>query len=105
AALRSPTSISFTATASEVGQGAGIADIGDVSLARDASISTDPGAAITLAANGSNGSVRVLGSIMAPAGDITLQLLNPTAPVQTGADPGFIANQQIQLGPDAAIAA
>jgi len=100
-AQRAPASISFTATASDKSG----ADTGDVTLAQDASIATDPGAKVVLAANGYNGSVHVLGSIYAPAGTITLQLENPNNPLQSGVDPGFIANQQIELGPDATLAA
>jgi filamentous hemagglutinin family protein len=98
---RSPASISFTASASENS----IAEIGDVTLAADASIVTDPGASVLLAANGFNGDVRVFGSITAPAGSITLQLENPKIPLQTGADPGFLAGQEIELGPNAVLAA
>jgi filamentous hemagglutinin len=98
---RSPASVSFAATA---GDPSG-AEIGDVTLARDASIVTDPQASVTLAANGYNGNVIVLGNIDAPAGQITLQLLNPTSPLQSGPDPGFLAGQRIELGPDAVLAA
>jgi filamentous hemagglutinin len=101
AALRAPASVSFMATASDPSP----TEIGDVTLARDASIVTDPGADLVLAANGYNGDVRVFGSIIAPAGNITLQLENPANPLQANGDPGFIANQDIELGPDALLAA
>lgn len=99
--LRSPASVSFTSTASDRSG----AEIGDVTLARDASIVTDPGASVLLAANGYNGDLRVYGSILAPAGTITLQLENPGSPLQSGADPGYIAGQEIYLGPQAVLAA
>jgi filamentous hemagglutinin len=98
---RAPASVSFMATASDHSGG----DIGNVTLASDVSIVTDPGASVVLAANGYNGNVRVFGSIVAPAGNITLQLGNPKAPLQSGADPGFIANQEIELGSTAVLAA
>ncbi|MGA2188627.1 MAG: filamentous hemagglutinin family protein [Steroidobacteraceae bacterium] len=99
--LRSPASVSFTATASDRSG----ADIGDVTLAQDASIVTDPGASVLLAANGYNGNVRVFGTILAPGGNITLQLENPLNPLQSGVDPGYIAGQEILLGPAAVLAA
>jgi filamentous hemagglutinin len=98
---RSPASVSFIASASDPSG----AEIGDVTLASDASIVTDPGASVLLAANGYNGDVRVFGSIVAPAGNITLQLENPKAPLQSGSDPGFLANQEIELGPHSVLAA
>jgi filamentous hemagglutinin len=99
--LRSPASVSFVSTASDRSG----ADIGNVTLAQDASIVTDPGAGVLLAANGYNGDVRVFGTIFAPAGNITLQLENPANPLQSGVDPGFIAGQDIELGPRAVLAA
>jgi filamentous hemagglutinin len=98
---RAPASISFAAGASDTSG----AEIGDVTLARYASIVTDPGARVELAANGYNGNVRVFGTIDAPAGTITLQLENPLKALQSGADPGFIAGQEIELGPDSVLAA
>ncbi len=99
--LRSPASISFSATASDRSG----AEIGDVTLAQDASIVTDPGASVLLAANGYNGDLRVFGTVLAPAGNITLQLENPQNPLQSGVDPGYIAGQEILLGPQAVLAA
>jgi hypothetical protein len=99
--LRAPASVSFAAVAND----ASGADVGDVTLARDATIVMDPKARVTLAANGYNGNLRVLGSIIAPAGNITLQLENPQNPVQSGPDTGFIAGQRIELGPHAVLAA
>jgi filamentous hemagglutinin family protein len=97
AAQRSAASISIAAAASDPTG----ADVGDVTLAQDASITTDPGADVTLATNDYSGSIRVLGSIRAPAGNISLLLdSNPV-----GSDSGFIANQRIELGPDAVLAA
>ena len=99
APLRAPASVSFTSTASDSSP----AEIGDVTLARDASIVTDPGADVVLAANGYNGNVRVFGSITTPGGNITLQLA--ANPLQANGDSGFIANQDIELGPNALLAA
>jgi filamentous hemagglutinin len=101
APLRSPASVTFAGTASDVSG----ADVGDVTLARDASIVTDPGAAVTLAAAGYNGSVRDYGRIDAPAGTITLLVEDQPNGIQFGQDPGFLPNQQILLGPDAVLAA
>jgi filamentous hemagglutinin len=102
AALRSPASVSFVANASSFQPGV---VTGEVTLARDASIITDPLAAVTLAANGYNGNVLVFGRILAPAGNIKLQLEDPAATLYGGFDPGFIANQRIELGPDAVLSA
>ena len=96
---RHPASVSFSTNTSDVHGG----EIGDITLERDASILTDPGASVSLAANGYNGNLRVYGSIVAPAGNISL-LLTKGAP-GTGTDPGFIADQQILLGPAAVLAA
>ena len=98
---RSPAGVSFIGTASDPSG----AEIGDVTLARDASIVTDPGASVLLAANGYNGSVRVFGTIDAPAGSITLRTVNPDNQLQAPADPGFITGQEIELGADATLAA
>jgi filamentous hemagglutinin len=99
--LRAPASVSFTANASDKSG----AETGSVTLAADASIVTDPGASVELAAAGYNGDVRVFGTIDAPAGTITLQLENPLKPLQSGTDPGYIAGQEIELGPNAVLAA
>jgi filamentous hemagglutinin len=101
ASLRAPASVSFAAVASD----ASGAEVGDVTLARDATIVTDPQASVTLAANGYNGNLFVLGSIIAPAGTITLQLDNPLNAPQSSGDPGFIQGQRIELGPDVVLAA
>jgi filamentous hemagglutinin len=98
-AQRRAASVSFTTNTSDIHGG----EIGDVTLERDASILTDPGATVSLASNGYNGNVRLYGSIVAPAGSINVQLTKG-AP-QSGADPGFIADQQILLGPAALLAA
>jgi filamentous hemagglutinin len=98
--LRSSANIAFATTASDSAP----VEIGDITLARDASISTDPGGSVTLAADGYNGNVLVYGDITAPAGTISL-LLDPNNPVQAGGDPGFLGNQRIELGPDAELSA
>jgi filamentous hemagglutinin len=100
-AQRGAASVSFTANASDVGG----ADIGDVTLAADAAIVTDPTASVTLDAAGFNGSVRVFGKIDAPAGTIKLIVENQSTGVQSANDPGFIADQQILLGPSAVLSA
>lgn len=99
--LRQPASVDFIATANDPSG----AQTGSVTLARDASIVTDPGASIELAASGFNGNVLAFGSILAPAGNITLQINPPETAIQSGADPGYIPNQQIDLGPNAVLAA
>jgi filamentous hemagglutinin len=100
-AYRSPASVSFASNASDLGG----AEIGDVTLARDASIVTDPGATVTLSVLGYNGSLRDYGTIEAPAGSINLVLENQPGGIQFGQDPGYIADQQILLGPNAVLAA
>jgi filamentous hemagglutinin len=99
--LRQPASVDFIATANDPSG----AQTGSVTLARDASIVTDPGATIELAASGFNGDVLAFGSILAPAGNITLQINPPETAIQSSSDPGYIPNQQIELGPDAVLAA
>jgi filamentous hemagglutinin len=99
-AFRSPASLDFEATADV----SGLTYVGTVTLAQDATIRTDPGASVELNANGYQGAVSVMGAIIAPAGDITLQLLNPTSSVQGGGDTGFISGQSIELGPHALLA-
>jgi filamentous hemagglutinin len=101
AALRSSASVTFATNASDNGG----ADIGDVTLSGDASIITDPGATVSLASEGYNGSVRVFGSIEAPGGIINLLLETQASGIQFGQDPGFLSNQQILLGPNAVLAA
>ena len=96
--LRQPASVDFIATANDPSG----AQTGSVTLARDASIVTDPGASIELAASGFNGDVLAFGSILAPAGNITLQI---DPPENTVLSSPYIPNQQIELGPDAVLAA
>jgi filamentous hemagglutinin len=98
---RGAASVSFASNASDV---SGV-DIGDVTLAADAAIITDPGASVTLDSAGFNGSVRVFGRIDAPAGTINLILENQSTGIQSGNDPGFIPDQQILLGPAAVLSA
>ncbi|MGB6354280.1 MAG: filamentous hemagglutinin family protein [Steroidobacteraceae bacterium] len=99
---RSPASISFTATgftATGAAADSSNLDNGSVLLGENASIITDPLASVSLWADSQTGSVTVLGSILAPAGDITLQVegskfdTNPTGE--------YVENQQILLGPHA----
>jgi filamentous hemagglutinin family protein len=97
---RSAASVSFAATASDKSG----SEIGDVTLAANAAITTDPGGNVTLSANGYNGDVRVFGAITAPGGNITLAL-DPSGPIESGSDPGFIAEQEILLGSNAVLAA
>ena len=101
-AQRAAASVSFTASASSRQPGV---EMGDVTLARDASIVVDPQGSVTLGANGYNGNLLVYGDIVAPAGNITLQLVDPSAVLYGGADPGFIADQRIEIGSDATLSA
>jgi len=103
ASQRSAASVSFSATASSTGPG--VPDNGDVLLAQNASIVTDPGASVSLIAGGYTGDITVLGAIIAPAGDITLQLVNPTFVQSPNGGPGYVPNQEILLGPHAVLAA
>jgi filamentous hemagglutinin len=96
ATQRSAASISFTATAKPLTPGG--ADSGDILLGRNASILTDPGASVSLAAKGGSGSITVLGDILAPAGNITLSISGSSAA-------GYLPDQAILLGPEATLAA
>jgi filamentous hemagglutinin family protein len=100
---RSPANISFATTASAV-VGTGPFASGDIVLAANAAIVTDPQATVTLDAKGYTGSISVYGSITAPAGTINLDLGTLSA-VGSSSDPGYLPNQEILLGPTALLAA
>jgi len=106
-AERSPVSLSFTATATSSGP-SDPAD-GNVLLAQNASIilapGTNAGSNVTLAADSATGGVTVLGTILAPAGNITLQLETTSFVNNPDVGMGYIPNQQIVLGPQALLAA
>jgi filamentous hemagglutinin len=106
-AERSPVSLSFTATAASSGP-SDPAD-GNVFLAQNASIvlapGTNAGSSVTLATDSPTGGVTVLGSILAPAGNITLQLETSSFVTNPDVGVGYIPNQQIVLGPQAVLAA
>ena len=106
-AERSPVSLSFTATATSSGP-ADPAD-GNIFLAQNASIvlapGTNAGSSVTLAADSATGGVTVLGSILAPAGNITLQVETSAFINNPDVGIGYIPNQQIVLGPQAVLAA
>lgn len=87
---------SFTATVARV---AGYTDTGArVSVGRGARIETEIGGAIALSADTD---IQVNGSLIAPAGDISLTLRLPDA----GNDTGFRADQAIRLGAGARLSA
>jgi filamentous hemagglutinin len=67
----------------------GMTNVGDVLIGKGASISTDPGGAITLT---SLDSIEVDGALRAPGGNVTLQILSPGL-----YDSGFLPNQAIHL--------
>jgi filamentous hemagglutinin len=80
----------------------GSTTVGDVSIGKGASITTDAGGSIALT---SLDSIMVDGTLRAPGGAITLHILSPeqlnasnTAPLYGGYEAGFLPNQQIQLG-------
>ncbi|MEJ0099580.1 MAG: hypothetical protein WDO12_07520 [Pseudomonadota bacterium] len=98
-AQRQAASVSFGTGTSDI-KGS---EVGDITLAHNASIVTDPGATVTLAATGLNANLMVLGSIITPGGNINLQL--GSTKLQTGQDPGFIADQRIEIGSDAVLSA
>jgi filamentous hemagglutinin len=104
---RSAVSLSFTATATSSGPG-DPAD-GNVLLAQNASIllapGTNAGSSVTLAADSASGGVTVLGTILAPAGDITLQVETSSFVTNPDVGTGYLPNQQILLGPQALLAA
>jgi filamentous hemagglutinin len=103
-AQRSPVSLSFTTTANP-----GDPEGGNILLAQNASIvlapGTSSGSSVTLAANSLTADVTVLGSIDAPAGNITIQVENPGFVNNPDLGTGYIPNQQIVLGPQAVLAA
>ncbi len=95
--LRAPTSLSFSSTASL----ATAPGLGNVTLNRGSAIVTDPGASVSLTAREN---LSVFGSIAAPAGHILLQLAPGIA--TTGQDDdGYVAGQQLLLGPEARLSA
>jgi filamentous hemagglutinin family protein len=101
---RSPASLSFTSTGYGFVAGpTGNANNGNVLVAQDASIITDPLASVSLTSDGEAGSVTVLGTILAPAGDITLEL--GSGKFDQNPSGVYVANQQIVLGPQAALEA
>jgi filamentous hemagglutinin family protein len=100
---RVAANLSLTTTATQAVPG--IPDEGNLYVASNASIVTDPGGSVSLAAKSNTGSITLLGSILAPAGQITLQLANPLAQPLTPSGFGYEANQVILLGPNASLAA
>lgn len=92
--FRSPTSVHFAATSTRLTS----PTAGDVILGNGASIVVDPGAAVGLSARVN---LTVLGSIVAPAGQITLE----TAPdITVGNDDrleGYVADQRLLVGSNA----
>ncbi|MDP8986441.1 MAG: filamentous hemagglutinin family protein [Pseudomonadota bacterium] len=98
---RSAASISFNTTASSTG--AGVGDSGDILLGRYASIVTDAGGSVSLDSQGYTGNITVLGTIDAPAGDITLTLGSSDRTTAPG--DSYIANQEILLGSSAKLEA
>jgi filamentous hemagglutinin len=103
---RSPASVSFTSTGytfTGAPDGTGTSGNGTVLLAQNASIITDPLASVSLTTDGEVGSITVLGTILAPAGDITLQLGSSKFDENPSGE--YVANQQIVLGPQALLAA
>ncbi len=102
AALRSPVNLSFAATSSTT-PGAG-----SLLLSKGVTIDSEPGgntgSTVQLTAS-STGNLTVLGDVIAPAGNISLQL-GPSSAI-TGANDlsGYIPTQQLFLGPDALLSA
>jgi filamentous hemagglutinin family protein len=97
---RSPASISFGTTAALTGTG--VPDSGNLLLGANAAIITDPGASVTLTAAGDSANIDVLGRIIAPAGNILVQLEGPGYTVNP-AGAGYIPDQQIFVGPGAVL--
>jgi len=95
---RAPASITLATTATSL-VGTNAPDAGNLFVASNASIVTDPGATVTLTSSSQTGSITFLGSIIAPSGTVSLAL--------TGAADvfGYVPNQQILLGPTASIQA
>src|SRR5262249_41818804 len=97
--LRAPANLTVTSNA---GGTTAVPGLGDITLAASSSIQADPGAAVRLATTGTVGNVLVNGSIVDPAGAITLQVANPSA-VAVGGDVGYIPGQQILVASGASL--
>ncbi len=76
---------------------------GTIDLQRGASIQTDPGATINIQGEGS---ISIDGTLSAPGGDVTVQVLSPSSYNSSTAgifDPGYVADLGITLGSAAVI--
>lgn len=96
--FRRAASVSFTATST----GEFIAGAGRVRLGEGTSITTDPGASVTL---GARTYLDVLGRIEAPAGTISLLVAPGVSVGVNDKDEGFLPGQQLLIGANAVIAA
>lgn len=89
---RTPSQLDLQAAPGNITQ----SQIGNLTVAANASIIADPGSSITLA---SVGNLNFNGSIDSPSSKVSLDILTPAASF----DPGFVPSQLIELGPSAEI--
>ena len=101
--LRSPVSVSLQVLREADDAPLFAATYGTIDVQRGASIRTDPGASIDLVGEGS---ISMDGTLSAPGGKVTLQILSPTVYDQATSgtlDPGYLAGLGITLGSAAVI--
>ena len=101
--MRPPASVSLQVLREADDWPLGGAGYGAVDVQRGASIRTDPGASITVQGEGN---ISIDGTLSAPGGDVTVQLLSPVNYNSSTAgtfDPGYVAGLGITLGSAAVI--
>jgi filamentous hemagglutinin len=99
--MRPPTSVSLQVLRQPDDLPLNSTGYGAIDVQRGASIQTDPGATITIQGEGN---ISIDGTLSAPGGDVTVQLLSPGLYNSvTTFDPGYVANLGITLGSSALI--
>ena len=101
--MRPPTSVSLQVLREPDDGPLGGTGYGAIDVKRGASIQTDPGATISVQGEGS---ISIDGTLSAPGGDVTVQVLSPASYNSSTAgafDPGYVANLGITLGSAALI--
>ncbi len=101
--LRPPTSVAFNVLRLPGDVPLGASNYGVIDVAQGASIVTDPGGSISLSGEGD---ITVSGTLRAPGGNISVQLLSPLAfnsATAPGFDPGYVPDLGISLAPTSVI--
>ncbi|MDR3416946.1 MAG: filamentous hemagglutinin family protein [Nevskia sp.] len=98
---RAPASVSIASAERQPSNSNALFPIGDVTLGAGSSIVTDPQGGVALKVGGATGNLDVEGSIVAPAGNITLQV-GPVNGVTAGL---FVPGQELLLGSQALLSA